>query len=309
MSRCLFTYEKLKTNELNYSQEGLKTLSKKLNRLEIFPYDQAEQIEIARQMVNKISIQGVQPKFSAVLSVKEHVFKQVESKGQYIIKPQVSLYRQLPENEDLTMHLVSIAGMKLPWHGLIKCSDGSLSYVIKRFDRMAKEKIPMEDFTQLIGASRATKYDVSMEKIAEAIEDFCTFPTLEYLKLYKQIMLAFLLGNEDMHLKNLSIITFNKKIQLSPIYDFVNSTIANPSTEEELALSICGKKKGFTKTDFVDGFATKTLFLPKQKAEKELHNFLLCVPQWKKMVEQSFLADDLKNKYIELINERALRLS
>ncbi len=308
MSRCLFTYELLKSGEKNYSKEGLKTLSKTLNRLEIFPYDQEQQIEIARQMAKKISIQGVQPKFSVVLSSKDHAFKEVESKGQYILKPQVSLYKELPENEDLTMHLVSLTGMKLPWHGLVKCSDGSLSYVIKRFDRVGKEKIPMEDFTQLIGASRDTKYDIPMEKVAEAIENFCTFPTLEYLKLYKRIILAFLLGNEDLHLKNLSIITVDEKVQLSPVYDFVNSTIINPNSDEELALSIGDKKKDFTKTDFIDGFAVKTLFLRKEMVEKELQKLLDCVPKWKKTIEKSFLSEALQAKYVELIDERVARL-
>jgi serine/threonine-protein kinase HipA len=308
MKRCLLTYEPLAIAEENYSQKGLKTLSKTLSRLEVFPYSQEEQIEIARKMVKKISIQGVQPKFSVILSLKDQAFKEVENNGKYILKPQVSRYKLLPENEDLTMHLVSLAGMNLPWHGLLKCADGSLSYVIKRFDRAGKEKIPMEDFTQLIGASRDTKYDVPTEKVAEAIEDFCTFPTVEYLKLYKLILLAFLLGNEDLHLKNLSLVTIDNKVQLSPVYDFVNSTIINPNSEDELALSIADKKKGFTRSDFIEGFAVKTLFLNKALAEKELTKLISCLPQWKKMVEKSFLSAELKKRYLALLDERAARL-
>ena len=155
-------------------------------------------------MAKKISIQGVQPKYSVVLSEKTLAFEEKETEGHYILKPQVSQYKQLPENEDLTMHLVAMAGLEVPWHGLIKCSDGSLSYVIKRFDRTKKEKIAIEDFSQLVGVSRSTKYDVSTEKLAEAIEDYCTFPSLEKFKLYQLIILAFLLGNEDLHLKFIS---------------------------------------------------------------------------------------------------------
>lgn len=308
MKRCLFTYQSLKAGEKNYSQAGLKTLSKTLLKLEVFPYNQEEQMEIARNMARRISIQGVQPKFSVILSAKDHAFKEVESKGQYILKPQVTSYKELPENEDLTMHLVSLTGMRLPWHGLVKCSDGSLSYVIKRFDRVGKEKISMEDFTQLIGASRDTKYDVPTEKVAEVIEEFCTFPTLELLKLYKLILLAFLLGNEDLHLKNLSVVTVNGKVQLSPVYDFVNSTIVNPHSNEELALSICDKKKNFTKSDFIKEFAVKTLYLRQPMAEKELQKLLAFVPPWKQMIKKSFLSAALKVKYIELIEERAARL-
>lgn len=308
MKRCLLTYGPLANQEENYSAEGLKGLSRQLKSLSVFPYSQKEQLDIAKRMARKISIQGVQPKFSVILSVKEQAFVEAEVKGQYILKPQVNSYPELPENEDLTMHLVSMTGIKLPWHGLVKCTDGSLSYVIKRFDRKGKEKIPMEDFTQLIGASRDTKYDVPTEKVVEAIEDFCTFPTLEYLKLYQRILLAFLLGNEDMHLKNLSVITQGGRIELSPIYDFVNSTIINSESSEELALSLLDKKSGFTRNDFVESFAQKILFLPQQIAEKEFRKLLGCVPSWMQMIEKSFLSGKMKKKYMQLIQERSDRL-
>jgi serine/threonine-protein kinase HipA len=308
MKRCLFTYEILHGDEKNYSLAGLKKLSKKLNHLEIFPYNQVEQIEIAQRMVKKISIQGVQPKFSVVLSEKDQAFKEVETKGTFILKPQVSGYKQLPENEDLTMHLVAMTGAKVPWHGLVKCSDESLSYVIKRFDRTSKEKIPLEDFSQLTGASRDTKYDVSFEKVAETIAEFCTYPTIESFKLYQRIILAFLLGNEDFHLKNISLITLNKKVQLSPVYDFVNSTIANPHSDEEMALSISGKKKGLTKEDLMQKYAEGHLFLPRAKIEKETKRLLAYVPAWNEMIDKSFLETPLKKAYKALLAERAARL-
>jgi serine/threonine-protein kinase HipA len=308
MKKCLFTYEPLKANEENYSLEGVKKLSKKLTRLNIFPYNQQEQFEIAQRMVKKISIQGVQPKFSIVLQDREELFKEVETNGKYILKPQVQAYKQIPENEDLTMHLVAMTGLKVPWHGLVKCSDGSLSYVIKRFDRTAKEKIPMEDFSQLIGASRNTKYDVSFEKVAETIEDYCTYPTIERFKLFQLIILAFLLGNEDLHLKNISLITIDEKVQLSPVYDFVNSTIANPNAEEEMALSIGGKKKNFNKNDLLKDFAESILFLPTAKIEKETLRLLEFIPAWKTMIDKSFLSDTLKEKYKQLLDDRASRL-
>lgn len=309
MRRCLFTYEPLKENEENYSLEGLKKLSRRLTHLEIFPYDQSEQIEIAQRMAKKISIQGVQPKFSVALLEKEQSFKEVDSNGKFILKPQVREYKQLPENEDLTMHLVAMAGIQVPWHGLVKCSDDSLSYVVKRFDRTSKEKIPMEDFSQLIGASRGTKYDVSFEKVVETIEQHCTYPTIENFKLFQRIILAFLLGNEDFHLKNISLITVAGRVQLSPVYDFVNSTIANPNSEEEMALSIGGKKKNLTKEDLLKGFAEDVLFLPRPKVEKETRRLLEFSSSWKEMIDKSFVSIPMKEKYKSLIEKRAARLS
>lgn len=308
MRRCLFTYKPLSSTEENYSLEGLKTLSKKLVHLKVFPYNQSQQIEIARKMIRKISIQGVQPKFSVNLFEKEQAFKEVESNGKFILKPQVHNYLQLPENEDLTMHLVAIAGIQVPWHGLVKCSDQSLSYVIKRFDRTNKEKVPIEDFAQLIGASRDTKYDVSFEKVAETIEEYCTFPMIENFKIFQRVILAFLLGNEDFHLKNISLISKAGKVQLSPVYDFVNSTIANPYSSEEMALSIVDKKKNLAKEDLLISFAEKTLFLPKAKVEKETKRLLSLLPTWTEMIDKSFLSEDMKEKYKILLRERAQRL-
>ncbi|MBN8535759.1 MAG: HipA domain-containing protein [Deltaproteobacteria bacterium] len=259
-------------------------------------------------MIKKISIQGVQPKFSVILSEKEQAFKEVESNGTYILKPQVRDYPQIPENEDLTMHLVAISGIQIPWHGLVKCSDESLSHVIKRFDRANKEKIPMEDFSQLIGASRDTKYDVSFEKVVETIEEHCTFPTIENFKLFQRVILAFLLGNEDFHLKNISLYTKAKKVQLTPVYDFANSKIANPHSDEEMALSISDKKKNFTKADFLVYFAQQTLFLPQAKVEKETKRLLSFLPTWIEMIDRSFLSEDMKEKYKALLKERTSRL-
>lgn len=259
-------------------------------------------------MIKKISIQGVQPKFSVILSEKEQAFKEVESNGTCILKPQVRDYPQIPENEDLTMHLVAISGIQIPWHGLVKCSDESLSYVIKRFDRANKEKIPMEDFSQLIGASRDTKYDVSFEKVVETIEEHCTFPTIENFKLFQRVILAFLFGNEDFHLKNISLYTKAKIVQLTPVYDFVNSKIANPHSDEEMALSISDKKKNFTKADFLVYFAQQTLFLPRAKVEKETKRLLSFLPTWIEMIDRSFLSENMKDKYKALLKERTSRL-
>lgn len=310
MKRCLFTYEPLLPTEKNYSRQGLALLSKKLSSLKVLSLNQDEQLQMARKMVTKISIQGIQPKFSLMLSEKDSgEFISTDKNGRYILKPQVRDYENLPENEDLTMHLAQVSGVQTPWHGLIRCSDESLSYVIRRFDRTAKSKIPVEDFAQVIGASRYTKYDVSMEKVVEAIELHCTYPTLEGFKLFQRVILAFLLGNEDFHLKNISLISTAGKNMLSPIYDFVNSTIALDSPEEEMALSICGKKSGFTKKDFVEGFAVPTLFLPSAKAEKEIQRMLGLIPVWKKLIKNSFLSANMKKKYEDLINARAGRLT
>ena len=149
----------------------------------------------------------MQPKLSAALNVRDGVFEVVDLGGRYILKPQVERYKHLPENEDVTMRLAATVGIEIPLHGLVYSKDGSLTYFIRRYDRKGqKDKVHVEDFAQLSGASRDTKYDSSMERVADIVEKFCTFPAIEKLKLFKRTVFSFLVGNEDMHLKNFSLI-------------------------------------------------------------------------------------------------------
>ena len=232
MNRCPITYEPC--GEQKYSARGLKQLSAKLTELHDFPYDKSEQIKEAIARASKMSIQGVQPKLSVKLDVKNSIFEIVDVGGMFIIKPQNDWYAQLPENEDLTMRLAAMIGIETPLHGMVYSKDGSKSYFIKRFDRLPKKKkVAVEDFAQLTGNTRETKYSSSMEKIAIVLDEFCTFPLIEKQKLFKITLFNYLCGNEDMHLKNFSLIRRNGKVELSPAYDLLNATIAMPNPQEQ----------------------------------------------------------------------------
>ena len=224
MNRCPITYEDC--SEEKYSLRGLRMLSRRVTRLEDFPYSAGQQRREAIRRAGWMSIQGVQPKLSAVLTLAHSTFDIAESGGRYIIKPQMFEYPEVPENEDLTMKLAAAAGLEAPFHGLIHSKDGSLSYVIRRFDRTGRaDKVPLEDFAQLLGCDRETKYSSSMEQVASILDRFCTFPALEKLKLFKLTLFNYLTGNEDAHLKNFSLIRRNDKVEMSPAYDLLNSTI------------------------------------------------------------------------------------
>ena len=199
--------------------------------------------------MNKMSVQGVQPKLSAVLRASDETFEIVDSGGLYIIKPQNPAFPELPENEDLTMRMAAVAGIDVPLHGLLRCKDGGLSYFVKRFDRIGRKgKVAVEDFAQLSGNSRDTKYNFSVEKLISVL-DYCTFPKVERVKFLKRCLFNWITGNEDMHLKNYSLITRNSKVGLAPAYDFLNFTVVYRfmgkkwSEIEESALPLAGKKR------------------------------------------------------------------
>ena len=136
MKRCPITYEEITSGE--YSVRGLRLLARQLVHLDPFPYTAEEQRREAASRAAKMSIQGVQAKLSARLNVKEEVFDVVDTGGQYILKPQSNLYPELPQNEDLTMRLAADASIDVPLHGMVYSKDGSLTYFIKRFDRIGE---------------------------------------------------------------------------------------------------------------------------------------------------------------------------
>jgi len=303
MNRCPITYEDC--GDERYSLRGMRLLSRRLTHLEDFPYSAAQQRREAIRRAGKMSIQGVQPKLSAVLNVEQGTFEIVESGGRYIIKPQMHEYPEVPENEDLTMKLAAAAGLEVPFHGLIHSKDGTLSYVIRRFDRTGRSgKVPLEDFAQLLGQDRDTKYGSSMEQVASVLDRFCTFPAIEKLKIFRLSLFNYLTGNEDAHLKNFSLIRRNEKVELSPVYDLLNSTIVLDSGEE-LALPLRGKKNRLKREDFMDYFAKERLGLTDKAISRTIRELEDAYPLWINLLRRSFLSDKRKTMYRELLDRRA----
>jgi serine/threonine-protein kinase HipA len=307
MKICPITYQQI--TEGTYSRTGLQLLSRNLTTLNNLAYTKEEQLHEAAARALKLSIQGVQPKLSAKINVKKSAFELVEKGGTYILKPQNFLFPQLPENEDLTMRLASQIGLEIPLHGMIYSKDNSLTYFIKRFDRFGKnKKIAVEDFAQLAGKNRDTKYNYSMEKLAKIIDEFCTFPAIEKVKIFKLTLFNFLIGNEDMHLKNFSIISKNGKVELSPHYDLINTTIALKNVKEEIALPINGKKNNLDNKLLIEYMGTEVLKINQKIINQSLENIFDLKPIWQNLIEISFLSNDMKEKYFYILNNRWQRI-
>ena len=303
MNRCPITYAPCGDNR--YSDSGLRLLSPELKTIQDIEYTAEEQRIEAFNRASKMSIQGVQPKLSAKLNIRECKFDILDTGGKYILKPQHHLYPEMPENEDLTMKLAAEVGLKVPLHGLIWSKDGTLTYFIKRFDRKGKnDKVPLEDFAQLAGLSRDTKYNYSMEKVVKLIDDYCTFPAVEKVTLFKLIIFNYLVGNEDSHLKNFSVITENEKVTLSPCYDLVNSTIEYKKQEEEIALPLRGKKKHLTRGILVNYFGGERCELTSRSIDKVMETIFSADTKWKELIEISFLSREMKDKYQLLLEMR-----
>ncbi|MCK5132796.1 MAG: HipA domain-containing protein [Candidatus Sabulitectum sp.] len=313
MSRCPITYEEC--GESAYSIRGLRLLNRKLTHLDPLPFTAVEQRREALVRAGKMSIQGIQTKLSVMLSVKTSRFEIVDAGGRYILKPQHSDYPQLPENEGVSMHMAAMAGMDVPLNGMVYSKDGTLTYFIRRFDRFGRAtRLAVEDFAQLSGRDRNTKYGSSMEKVTKLLDRYCTFPAVEKLKLFRRTLFSYLIGNEDTHLKNLSLIRRDDKIELTPVYDYLNTTIAlqamgKPLEQiEELALPLRGKKRNLSRRDFIDYFGKEKLHLTDKVVSNCLKAFETALPAWKDILGKSFLTDEMKTLYSELLQSRCVVL-
>ena len=309
MNRCPITYALC--GDARYSKAGLRALSPNLAVLNDFPYDALQQRREAVVRAGNMSIQGVQPKLGVRLDAKAGVFVVTDRGGRFVLKPQHEIYPNLPENEGLTMQLAKLAGIEVPVSGLVRCVDGSWSYFVRRFDRVGHDgKVAVEDFAQLAGLGRDTKYDFSMERVVGLLDAYCTFPAIEKVKLLKRSLFNFLVGNEDMHLKNLSVIARHGKVELAPAYDYLNTTVAflalgkRLETLEEVALPLHGKKRRLGAKDWISYYANERLRVPPKVVERVRKELLTSVPAWQRRIAESFVPTDQQTHYLSLIGRR-----
>ena len=206
--------------------------------------------------------------------------------------------------------MASAAGINVPLTGLVSSADASWTYFIRRFDRVGRsEKRHVEDFAQLAGKSRDTKYDASMEQVTELVTRFCTFPRVEHARLFRLTLFNFIIGNEDMHLKNFSIILADEKVTLSPAYDLLSTTLAmGGAAAEEMALPLGGKKKRINRKLLVDYLGKERMALPDKVIDRILGEIRGSILIWKHLVSVSFLPSAMKASFFSLLQDRLSRL-
>ncbi|OPX28188.1 MAG: hypothetical protein B1H08_06430 [Candidatus Omnitrophica bacterium 4484_171] len=205
----------------------------------------------AQQMAGRLSISGVQPKLSVKLNRKRKQLEVVSEGGEYILKPQTNTFVNIPENENLCMTIAGNLGIEIPPHSLIKMKDGTWAYIVKRFDREKGMKKHQEDFCQVLGVGEEKKYGGSAERMAGKLAEISEVPGLDLQLFFERLLLFFIIGNGDAHLKNFSIIYDQQgNIRLAPAYDIVSSRLAIPDEKDEIAIPINGKKNNIKRKDF-----------------------------------------------------------
>ena len=305
MCKCLYCYKELEEGQKDF-HPGCARKFFGTPDAPLLEYRREELDALAAQVIQaQTSLTGVQPKLSLNLHKHEgsNRLTIVGLWGDFIFKPQTDAYPELPENEDLTMHMAEAARIKVVPHSLIHLADGSLGYITRRIDRTKKgEKIDMEDMCQLTLHPTEYKYKSSCEQIAQTIAAYSSTPRLDLVNFMQVLLFSFVTGNNDMHLKNFSLYRPKALYQLSPAYDLLNVAIANPKDKEEMALSINGKKARIQLADFLKSSDTMGI---EQRVTLGLINGLRnAMPAWIGLINDSFLSDEMKQNYLDLISRR-----
>lgn len=306
MQRCLYCYQPLEQGQTDFHPQCSKKLFGTTTPPEL-PYTKDDIESLALEVVrSQVTVTGVQPKLSVDLEKEANGKKRftiVGLWGKYILKPQTELYVNLPENEDLTMHLATMVNIKTVPHSLIRFKDGSLAYITKRIDRDKKKgKIPMEDMCQLTEKLTEQKYKGSHEQIAKIIMLHSAYPVLDLLTYFEVLLFCYLTGNADMHLKNFSLYKPANEYILAPAYDLFSTKLVLPDDKDELALTLNAKKRKLKKSDFNN--LLNTYKIDEKVIENIYEKYRKIVPQWLNFIDTSFLPQQMKEEYKSIINKR-----
>lgn len=306
---CLYCYKPLEENSVADFHEKCSLGFFGTKQPPTFEHSLKQMAELAKNVVERsVAVPGVQPKLSLSI-VKDTMQDGNKGRltvvgalgGNYIFKPPSDQFPEMPENEHLTMRIAEAFGINTVKSSLIRLQSGELSYITKRIDRTdTGEKIHMLDMFQITEAF--DKYKSSMEKVGKALDEYSDNTLLDKLYFLELAVFSFLTGNNDMHLKNFSMIHFGHTWTLAPAYDLLNVAIVNPDDTEELALTLEGKKKklkweNFEKLGIDLGLNQKQIM---GIAKRFLKNKPVAI-QW---INNSFLSEEYKEKYMALMEEK-----
>ena len=311
--RCLYCYKSLDADSVGDFHESCSMTFFDVKQQPLFEHSLTQMAELAKNVVERsVAVPGVQPKLS--LSIVNDTIQDGNKGrltvvgalgGNYIFKPPSNQFAEMPENEHLTMRIAESFGIKTVKSSLIRLQSGELSYITKRIDRTdTGEKIHMLDMFQITEAF--DKYKSSMEKIGKALNDYSDNTLLDKLKFFELAIFSFITGNNDMHLKNFSMIHLANTWTLAPAYDLLNVAIVNPEDTEELALTLEGKKKKLKWEHFER--LGRNLELNDKQINGVVKRFEKNKPKALKWIDNSFLSSDYKQKYKTLLEERYLIL-
>ncbi len=310
MNKCLYCYQPLASENSFHKKCSLNIFGTSTPPEINYSLNQMD--ELAKNIVKKsIAVPGVQPKLSMSLLKNKNGHQNSRFTvigalgGDYILKPPSNRFPEMPENEHLTMRIAESYGLQVVPSSLIQLSSGELSYITKRIDRTKNgTKIHMIDMFQITEAF--DKYRSSLEKVGRALGSYSSNTLLDKTYYFDLVLFSFLTGNNDMHLKNFSMIESPSGWVFSPAYDLLNVSILFPEDDEEVALTLVGKKKKLKINHFEH--LGNTLGLTPNQIKASFKRMIKNKPKAYYLINQSFLSENMKKKYKDLLAEKYKQL-
>jgi serine/threonine-protein kinase HipA len=309
MNKCLYCYATLEVNDpTDYHAKCIKAFYG-TNNAPSLPYQLSEMEKLAKEVVElSVTVTGVQPKLS--LGWIKNTLEEGSNgrltimdalEGLYILKPQNIQFEQMPENEHLSMKLAELFKINVVPSNMIRLRSGELCYITKRIDRKKdSSKIHMIDFLQILELE--DKYLGTMENLGKSIGELSVNTLMDKVRFFELTLFNFIIGNNDMHLKNFSMILSDIGWVFSPAYDLLNVKIILPQDKDDTALLLGGKKKNFNK-EYFDRFGT-VLNLNNKQINTVYHQLSNWLPKAKNLIDESFLNEQNKLNYKTLIIDR-----
>ncbi|RKY18199.1 MAG: hypothetical protein DRQ55_14005 [Planctomycetota bacterium] len=302
---CLSCAQPLEGGEQRYHERCLLTLFG-VKTLPSIDVDIARLHTLALAMVGRVSVSGVQKKLSVQLNESRTTLQIAVGQSCHLLKPQADTFPHLPENEWVTQRLAALAGLSVPPAALVELSGGTWAYVVRRFDRLDDgTKFGMEDFCQLSQLPPGGKYDGSAESCARHLRRYASEPLVELLRLYRQFVFTWWVGNGDLHLKNLALLCDTQgRWSLSPAYDQLNTRLVIPG--DPLAMPVCGKQDNL-KAETWDQLAERFGIGLKaaRRVRGELRERMGAAVA---LVQASPLPEPMRAEYAELLAQRGAAL-
>lgn len=303
---CLICLEALTSGE-TYHDRCVKRLfgTSTVPRIEV---EVAKLHTLAGVMVQHATLSGTQRKISLGFAQERATLRVAGIGGIYILKPQTGVFPSLPENEHVTMRLGALFGLEIPPCGLVRLNDASLAFIIARFDRAPDgRKVRQEDFCQLAQRPAKEKYRGLAERCAKIIQRYSGQPGIDLLKLYRQLVCSWWVGNNDLHLKNLSLIAGEDgRHRLSPAYDLV-STMLVILEDDRMALPMGGRERHLTRRGWLDFAAS--CGIPTRAADRVLAEPARLLARAESMAARSQLPAEMQTALITLLRARAALLT
>ena len=268
----------------------------------------SEIIKDVRKKSLRMSVGGAQPKAS--LAIRNGELEVVGSGGTYLLKPSTEMHPHISENEHFCMTVARESGLEVAECCLITLEGGEFAFLTKRFDRAKKSKIHLEDFASVLERPAHEKYSRTYCDIVSAAKKHCRDIGLERIRIFRLILLSYVIGNNDLHLKNFSLLDQKSFYRLSPAYDIVCSTRYYPD-QQDLALEFEEDYLGslrslgyYTSADFL--YFSEKIGLRTEQAERFIADIIAFKSKMLEVLTNSFLPPE-EQAEIEGIIERQVK--